>query len=113
MNNLPGSVHEVKPGVDCEDCGKPATSLLQGETDSFGAEYHPLCDVCLRKTLNEMAVEGHISKCDHCHIEQETRAWRDFEEGSNGPVYYICSGCRRKADEYQRSQADPNTRRWL
>jgi hypothetical protein len=91
MSNLPGSIHTVVPGTPCEDCGKPATILLQGETDSFGAEYHPLCDVC-RKAYETN--EPHISDCDLCHAKQvETKPWRDFEEGSNGPVYYICAKC--------------------
>lgn len=102
--NLPGSIHPVTPGTPCEDCdnGTLADVLLQGETDSMGAEYHPLCNKCRLQRVRESS--SHISKCDRCGKERETRPWRDWEEGSSGPVYYICMECRHKANEYDRKQ---------
>ena len=103
MFNLPGSIHPVQPGDECVDCGKPATVRVQGETDSFGAEYHAYCASC--RALWEATLNiPHISFCDHCKQEEETKPWRDLDEGSSGPVYYICSPCRREADEAYRSQ---------
>ena len=81
-------------------CPKPATHRLQGETDSFGAEYHYLCEehIAAYRTSQETADKS--GSCDWCKTDQpEVSPMRDFEEGMNGPVYYVCAPCRRKQNE--------------
>ena len=47
--SLPGSFHTVPQGMACDECGKPATVRVQGETDSMGSEMHDLCAECAAK----------------------------------------------------------------
>jgi hypothetical protein len=39
---------EVSSSWFCDDCDVPATTVIQGETDSFGFEIIILCDECLK-----------------------------------------------------------------
>lgn len=113
--SLPGNVRTLNDnnGHICEwdetwvgedspeiNCSKPATHRLQGETDSFGAEYHYLCaeHLAAYRTSQENADKsGH---CDWCHQEKPVVSpRRDVDEGMNGPVYDVCDDCIRKQNE--------------
>lgn len=94
---LPGDVlRYIEPHTkeDC-DCGQPSTLVVQGETDSFGYETHTMCESCHDK----LRANKEIGDCDWCKAtEVELRPIRDWEEGTHGPVYYVCQCCKRKQD---------------
>ena len=96
--SLPGSHHKLPAGIACDDCGAPATHRIQGETDSFGAEYIDLCETCYRKEQQLGATTE--SACDWCgKLASDTQPYRDMEEGMCGPVYQVCGDCRKKDAE--------------
>jgi hypothetical protein len=112
---LPGRfIRNARSGEECDHCaceGKetPATTVIQGETDSFGHEELALCDACNNKALEED--DNRIfGTCEWCQKEQATLLTRDPDEGSSGPVYRICTPCDRRmmkslADEEMRYEA--------
>lgn len=102
-STLPGSGHHVPDGTTCDDHpDRPAVARVQGETDSFGAELHDLCEECLRQYRAECA-EDLSGCCDWCKQEAtDLRHTRDYEEGMSGPVYRVCGAClKRQQDEIQ------------
>ena len=83
-------------GANC-NCGQPATVMIQGETDSYGYEGMPSCAACAEKH----AAAPTDGTCDWCKKwVARTAPIRDIDEGSDGPVYYVCGTCRSK---YNRS----------
>lgn len=94
ISSLPGSFHV--PQGDCDyHPGRPATRRIQGETDSFGAEMIDLCDECYQKDREEAKNEDYSGNCDWCKSHTDrTIATRDYEEGTHGPVYYVCKECK-------------------
>ena len=112
ISSLPGSFHQTPAGTMCDTHrGRPAVRRVQGETDSLGSEMLDLCQECMDK-IKEHEAEARRGYCDWCKTEQTTLAdHRDFEEGSCGPVYRVCAGCRKKEsdsliDEIQRHDED-------
>ncbi len=102
ISSLPGSLHRPPKGMKCDDCSEAfATVRVQGETDSFGCEMIDLCDACRAKDLGqEVAAEAIPEKCDWCKsMTTDARPTRDWEEGSCGPVYRVCSDCRKRRTE--------------
>ncbi|MDO8425297.1 MAG: hypothetical protein Q7T01_02170 [bacterium] len=97
---LPGSVRRVPDGQACDDCYKPATHRVQGETDSFGAEWADLCDECGTRE-RERRRKDCAGNCDWCkeHTNALTST-RDYDEGTHGPVYHVCKWC---CDKQQRA----------
>lgn len=92
MGLLPGQKVKFQGGL-CEDCGEPAILTIVGETDSFGSEFITLCNNCYEQMINQ---EPETMICDYCKKDAICHPTRDYTEGSNGPVYYICSECSRK-----------------
>lgn len=89
------------------ECGNKATVRVQGETDSFGAEYFHFCSDChvldqeIQKYQREQSADEPYD-CDWCKKEvpfKDIRTTRDVDEGSNGPVYEVCSTCYKKQVE--------------
>lgn len=88
-------------------CENDATVRVQGETDSFGAEYHHYCEACykLSEELNDYYTKKHEddeSQCEWCNkvtTQKNLRYTRDIDEGSNGPVYEVCGECRARQAE--------------
>ncbi|MBT7350612.1 hypothetical protein HN803_07580 [candidate division WWE3 bacterium] len=105
-SGLPGSYVNIKPldnkivcyGYNCE-CTILAVVKVQGETDSFGAEYSYYCHDCheLCKQADQEFREE-LDNCDWCKKEAQLSPTRDWEEGMNGPVYYVCNECNSKQD---------------
>lgn len=93
-STLPGSRSTPPAGMECDNHpGVPATRRIQGETDSFGAEFLDVCDQCFAAITKEMQAER-TGVCDWCKKEaNDLRPRRDFEEGSCGPVYDVCGAC--------------------
>lgn len=100
ISTLPGAAHCPPEGVMCDDHpDRPATRRIQGETDSFGSEMHDLCDECA-KAHREEARRPDIGKCDWCDAKEVARVpARDYEEGMNGPVYYVCAACKKRQSD--------------
>lgn len=106
---LPGAVHASPPGEKCDNHpDRAAVARIQGETDSFGAELHDVCQECLdRIRARRRSPEATTGRCDWCKREAtDLRHHRDFEEGMSGPVYRVCGACRRKEDEELRAEMD-------
>lgn len=103
-STLPGSHHSVAAGMLCDNHdGRLATHRVQGETDSFGAEYADYCDACYAQhklDLAAYAAEQATGCCDWCKsYATDLRNKRDWEEGSYGPVYRVCGACvKRQSD---------------
>ena len=103
MANLPGSIYKPPLGLMCDEHpDQPATMTLQGETDSFGAEYHNLCAECEakhRSTPRELD-PGECAWCKEQVLDRKPT--RDHDEGSNGPVYLVCAWCRAHQEDVAR-----------
>ncbi|MEQ8829530.1 MAG: hypothetical protein RLW87_06955 [Alphaproteobacteria bacterium] len=102
ISTLPGTGHRMPPEAMCDfHPDVPAVARIQGETDSFGAELHDVCETCLaafRKGIAEQRNE--LRTCDWCKAEGvKVRPHRDHEEGMYGPVYQVCSACIAKENE--------------
>lgn len=83
---------------------RPAVARVQGETDSFGAEYADLCQECIDE-VSKYAAEQRTGRCDWCKLEKDDlRPRRDFEEGTCGRVYDVCGECVRKENERIREE---------
>lgn len=94
--SLPGKTYALDTAEDylCEHCEEEglevqATHRVQGETDSFGCEWIYVCD----KHRIELRDQKTVDMCHRCHVETEVIPTRDWEEGSHGPVYWVCAGC--------------------
>jgi hypothetical protein len=109
VSTLPGSRHAVPVGAMCDDHpDEPAVRRVQGETDSFGAELHDLCQACIDE-MDRHVKEARTGVCDWCKCDAtDLRPRRDLDEGMCGPVYEVCGACVRKQidrlnDEYDES----------
>jgi hypothetical protein len=114
--SLPGDFGHVPAGSkeECNHCAQrgienvPALYLLQGETDSFGAEYEYVCAACLDRALNKVRT----GECEWCHSKDVVLKYaRDYDEGSHGPTYLWCQPCIDKQEkeldrEYQKYHSD-------
>lgn len=98
ISTLPGSQRSAPDGQMCDDHpDRPAVARVQGETDSFGSEMIDLCQECLDEMRQADAEADYSGRCDWCKTEQpRLMPTRDYEEGACGPVYYVCTGCRRR-----------------
>jgi hypothetical protein len=98
ISTLPGAVH-APHGMCDNHPDRPATVRVQGETDSFGCEMYDYCAECA-KSDREEARQPIVGNCGWCDSrEVELRPKRDYEEGMNGPVYYVCEQCRKRCDD--------------
>jgi hypothetical protein len=101
---LPGDLAKLSVSAK-ERCDnhpdEQAAWRLTGETDSFGSEYHYLCEACKKKHVQHARENPLVSTCEHCNTENvKVDYWRDPEEGRAGPVYTLCAPCRKKAVAY-------------
>lgn len=102
MFNLPGNKYKPDHDSFCDSEGHEgivAVCKIQGETDSFGAEYMHMCQACYdeHKDAPDPMTNG---DCEWCKKESNNlKPTRDYDEGSNGPVYYVCQHCRFKQNQ--------------
>lgn len=98
MGILPGQTRPLSENQMCEvHDDKPAVIELCTEADSFGAEWTPLCQSCIDEHNAEKHPDGVLRDCDWCHATNvRIKPMRDYEEGSNGPVYDVCGPCRTR-----------------
>ena len=88
-------------------CENDATVRIQGETDSWGAEYYHLCDACYEldteiQKYNDIKHGNDEACCEWCKtlvLRKDLKYTRDIDEGSNGPVYEVCGSCRTRQAE--------------
>lgn len=109
-STLPGSRHQLPEGTACDEHRSvPAVARVQGETDSFGAELHDLCQPCLDALKSGMS----SGCCDWCEKHAiDLRSRRDFEEGSCGPVYEVCGDCVRAENKRLQEELDEHLDDW-
>lgn len=98
VSTLPGYKSTAPDSSACDQCGKPAAYRIQGETDSFGAEFEDLCTDCFQSHQEQIEAQpSGLERCDWCHsMSDDVRPYRDMEEGMCGPVYDVCGACRKK-----------------
>lgn len=75
-----------------------AVIRIVGEISMGCAETYDYCKECheqFKKEEQEVREAGET--CDWCgKVKSDCKSHRDFEEGSNGPVYTVCLNCRLK-----------------
>jgi len=111
VSTLPGAHVRLPDDAVCDDHDdRRAVARIQGETDSFGAEYFDVCAECLERYRTEKAaMDGgaFIGRCDRCGTgDTPLFAMRDPDEGMAGPVYYRCRGCRREINDALAAELD-------
>ena len=55
-----------------------------------------MCQDCWQAYKRHVPEKAH---CDYCNKEDVLRPIRDYDEGSCGPVYYVCQECRTRVNE--------------
>lgn len=112
VSTMPGSTYKAQPDIPCEEEGCTLSSdiRVQGETDSIGCEYHHYCST--HYTAFKLAVEAHAQEartgmCDWCGKHAtDLRNRRDYDEGSSGRIYRVCSPCCTKDNERAAEELD-------
>jgi hypothetical protein len=94
-------------GAMCDEHpDRPAVVRIQGETDSFGSEMHDCCAECAAVFRAELHGPN-LGRCDWCNADNVSRRpQRDYDEGMNGPVYYVCEPCRTRYVRRLEKEAD-------
>ncbi len=88
-------------GMMCDEHpDRVAVKRVVGECDSMGSELYDLCQECVdqeKARAEEAAKNPEPNWCDHCKafIPEPVAPTRDPEEGSCGPVYYLCASHRK------------------
>jgi hypothetical protein len=102
---------------DADMCSKhpkrKSVFCIQGETDSFGAEFVHMCLRCKGRHLawKRENPDGPLGMCESCHaMDVPVLPWRDPEEGQAGPVYYQCAGCRTARHAREREYIEQDMR---
>lgn len=100
VSSMPGSCHSLPDGAMCDQHpDRPAIRRVQGETDSFGCEYHDECEECKSET-RKWAAEARKGICEYCKQEAtDLSPIRDYDEGMAGPIYNVCGVCRKRVQE--------------
>ena len=97
VRTLPGTVTKSPADTECDSCTTLALSRIQGETDSFGAEYSDACQNHYDKYLDAIKDLDTTGTCDWCKNHNvPVKDHRDFEEGSCGRIYQVCDTCIAK-----------------
>lgn len=105
--NLPGSSRPSPEGTLCDECNAPAVVRLTGETDSHGSEESDHCQACFDNVAKAIAEMDTSGCCQWCKQRADhLSAHRDFDEGSTGPVYDVCSVCIRKQNDTIQAEHD-------
>lgn len=95
-------------GVQEGGCGKPSFKKQAGEVDSFGVEWHYLCNECVAEEKRLAEEQGPcLSTCEKCGNQAEIKPYRDPDEGMSGPIYWACRPCIDKYMEYYKDDVSP------
>ncbi len=103
---LPGSLHVPSVAATCDEHeDRLAVKRVQGETDSFGAEYIDMCQECFDKYEVESKEADHSGTCEWCNsFAPRVRPRRDLDEGSYGRVYNVCDACIKRENDDAREE---------
>ena len=90
-------------------CKCPAAYSIQGETDSFGAEYDYYCEhhYAVVKEIRQFIKDenkNRTEECPICHsvvLVSDILFFRDYDEGLYGPVYEGCGVCRQNVNHME------------
>lgn len=98
---LPGQIRKVSESssviCETENCQHKATHQLCTESDSFGDELEHYCAEHIEAVRKEMEEAPEVEEeCNWCHKVAVLSPHRDWEEGTGGPCYDLCSACRSK-----------------
>jgi len=106
---MPGSSIPAPLNAVCDTHpDRPASKRVQGETDSFGCEYHHLCVDCVA-SLQAHAAAYRQGRCDWCGtFAEDLRNRRDYDEGMTGRIYRVCGSCVKK----ERAAIDNDQDEW-
>ena len=121
-NYLPGRILRTEymiKGHTCDQCSgaeppveKPAAAAMIAETDSLGSEVHHYCEDCIKAIEEEReknSSSDELKYCDHCKGDaKDVKPIRDADEGSCGPVYYLCTHHRQKLIDFNSQDYDPH-----
>lgn len=110
VSTLPGHSSSVPKGAKCDEHpDRDAVRRIQGETDSFGCEYHDMCQECYDEYVHEAKNADRSEKCDWCgQHDEHLYPHRDIEEGSHGRVYEMCKPCI----DAERQRWEEDEERW-
>ena len=97
--SLPNQIEPLSDDVvyicNNSDCVDDATYSYCVEADSMGAEYEYYCDEHIEE-INQ-AQPSTLGTCEWCQLEDVLLTpVRDIEEGTHGPVYWVCSDCKKQ-----------------
>ncbi len=109
VSSLPGYKAKTEAGAMCDDHPeRSSVATIQGETDSMGCEFIEMCSECYEKYKGHKEEAREIfSICDWCNGNQKgCSPTRDYEEGTSGPVYNVCPGCRQRKSEEAQAELD-------
>lgn len=100
-SRLPGSLFTALLGQMCDEHDdRQSVRRVQGETDSFGAEYIDMCQECFDAYRNRDTTEERTGMCDWCkQSATDLRSRRDYDEGMSGPVYRVCGACVKREND--------------
>lgn len=106
--SLPGQIEPLsdEDNYVCynSDCVDNATYSYCVESDSMGSEYEYYCDEHIEEISQTQ--RDTLGNCEWCHLEDVTLSpVRDMEEGNQGPVYWVCSECRKQQIISDRDEA--------
>jgi len=101
---MPGDVRSIREADVCpcqyDECSASASQEYCTEVDSMGAEWLPLCDDHIEQFKEDVANANALedNECEWCHAtDVHTAPFRDWQEGSQGPLYEVCDKCRGKS----------------
>lgn len=106
MRHITGMLIEVSAAKEWGDTchieghtDRPAVKTLVGETDSWGSEYHPMCQECVDayKAKQEAEDENPTGTCDWCHKSGLRVHFRSDPTEGGGSVYEVCNPCYIRA----------------
>lgn len=106
--SLPGSIVRHTPAPDDGDarecyqngCTCAPSWRFTRESDSMGDDFEYYCDQHIEAFRQAVATAETAGVCQWCErYYEQLSPRRDFEEGSHGPVYYVCQGCIRKQND--------------
>ena len=109
VSTMPGYQTKPEVGAKCDDHPLvDSVATIQGETDSFSAEWIEMCAECHEKhKRHKEDRKESLSFCEWCKTEQKgCSPTRDYDEGMSGPVYNVCPGCRKKRSDEAQAELD-------
>ena len=95
---IPLERHEM---YGCQACNNPSTCKLVVVVKEGGySETEFYCSEHIDVAKEHLMDQHDVGTCDWCKGSNLiVKPHRDFEEGSNGPIYDVCKACRVKESD--------------